>query len=441
MKSLRCAGVAVVVCTACTDRDLQGTAEPTPLPPDVDLGAFAGAGAVPNATATDWFPSILGPGDLDGDGQDDLVLIGLGEVDVALECAALLGGPGFGATLRETPALRWRESPNGGWAMAAGDVDADGLGDLVSLGDGNAIKHWATLQAMAEGGAPGRFPLHRLDHLRRLSGIGDVDGDGAGELAADEGGPWWSDLDSVVAVVGRVGGDWVVKAELLGWVAVDGPTDFDGDGFGDLVLGKGEDVEHYAVAFGRGDASFELGEVLPTPAVPRASGDLDGDGADDLLVVDAGADDVHRVGWVRGGSRGPAALEWLTSVDLGEHNCPGCFLAATVVGDINGDGRSDVALGYQTLTPDVRDCWLAFPEEGQGCDPTGVVRVEIHLGPPMPGWPVHSVLVDRGPGTIDQLHGLGDLDGNGMADFVVGRTGFAADPGAAFVVLGAADSR
>jgi hypothetical protein len=132
-------------------------------------------------------------------------------------------------------------------------------------------------------------------------------------------------------------------------------------------------------------------------AVYQGAGDVDGDGFDELVVgaptTTVGASVDGWVGLFTGSPR--PRLVWSRPGDSGE----GLGAVVAGIGDVDGDGLCDVALGV----PD---------------DPAGG-RVEIFLGGAgglgqMPRW------VDRGGSRFGEaIAGVGDLDGDGRADVAI----------------------
>ncbi|MGE0639406.1 MAG: FG-GAP-like repeat-containing protein [Thermoanaerobaculia bacterium] len=221
--------------------------------------------------AGDRFGAALTAGDIDGDGYDDLAIGSPGEDSEIGLVAILRGGPGTspGAT------GRWQIAPSDGVgfgdALAIGDFDGDGFGDLA-VGEP---------QANSQGGRVRRYP-------------GTASGPGATPVSHPK------------FVPARFG------AALLA-------VDLDGNGVDELVVGA--PLEE--IVFGSGDpaqgvvyvGSFAAGTTwLPlhqnSPGIPDtaeagdafgsalACGDIDGDDVADLVVGVPGED-------------------WLTGVDAG----------------------------------------------------------------------------------------------------------------------------
>ena len=193
--------------------------------------------------------------DLDGDGVPDLAVgapvAGLadgynGELMVLLDPS-----PGDGA-LEDAP-LGWWGDVGAGWGRrlaAVGDTDGDGLDELVAGAEG-----LAALVALEEGwssisGAPARITGEAGDDLGgSVSGAGDLDGDGlmdlvvgapGADLAASDGGVALVYFGPLSGALGRGDATAMVLGEsangLLG-SAVAGGGDGDGDGLSDLLLG------------------------------------------------------------------------------------------------------------------------------------------------------------------------------------------------------------
>ena len=195
----------------------------------VDAGAaylFRGGSTLASTAALDWSgtaageelgAALAGVGDLDGDGFEDLAVgvpggtggaAGSGRVEVFLGAAepdaiadATLAGPAAGDRF-------------GAAVAAAGDVNGDGLADLLvgaPAADGIAVD--AGRAYLFVGAAPvDATPLLELDaaaggdaHGAAVAGPGDLDGDGFADFAV--GAPGFDDVRSNVGrvVVGRGG--------------------------------------------------------------------------------------------------------------------------------------------------------------------------------------------------------------------------------------------
>ncbi|WP_168210463.1 VCBS repeat-containing protein [Persicimonas caeni] len=224
---------------------------------------------------------------------------------------------------------------------------------------------------------------------------------------------------------------------------VAGGGDLTGDGRDDIVITGHRDAT-FALWVIDGSAALQgavdLNSAVATLEVPQygdrglavdASGDVNGDGVDDLLV--------GQPGW--NGDKGRALL----------------FLGgAGLRGDLLRDGpdgeyyeRIEDRLGYAVdIAPDLNGDGLddMVVSEGRGGG-VGVEDGRVHI---IFGRPVPTDRMYLGPsegadvrllGTNDEgagrsLAGVGDINGDGLGDLVVGAPLAAADAGAAYVVYG-----
>jgi hypothetical protein len=313
---------------------------------------LAGAG-------NDWLGfDVAGAGDLDGDRIPD-VLAGAPFAGQAVgEVRALSGRDG---------SLLWSRSgsvPGERYAQAVagiGDVDADGVPD-VAVGapfdnGGGTYAGRVELLSGASGLLLSAVQGASFDQLGYdVAGVGDLDGDGAGDCAIgapfdDRGG---ANAGALVIVSGASGGRLfeVFGAAAGDWLGhrVAGAGDVDGDGLWEvLVSAPGADVSGIdsGAAYVRSGASAELlleipgeqaGEYLTAVAGP---GDVDGDGAADVLVGSA-AGGIEEAGRARLVS-GRTGL-WLCAFDgLASKDWYGYAVAPA--GDLDGDGRPELAIG------------------------------------------------------------------------------------------------
>jgi hypothetical protein len=393
------------------------------VPPRV-LGQFT-AGSTDPAEAVDWFGSSLVACNLNGDAYDDLVVgvsresigsvAGAGVVEVHLGSSSGLNSPAS-ARLREKPAPGEPDVPTAnaafGYGLGCGDFDADGFDDLavgligrtlpngaeaagrVNVFPGSAAGvggSWQVLDQTILGfGDPGET----LEHFGWALSTGDFDGDGFDDLAvgvpfetAGEGEP----EGGVHLVFGGASGlsatsSYLVRRAAFG--AGGSPNffgsdlasgDFDGDGFGDLLVGASNDD-----ISGESDAGaafllhgstivldLERSRTLTQDSITElaasssgeffgwgvTAGDFDGDGFDDVAIGAPTEDYLpqHDVGTVAVVS-GAAGL----GLDLARHRflfpahdgIPGTPGAGNrfwgmelAAGDFDGDGASDLAVG------------------------------------------------------------------------------------------------
>ena len=254
--------------------------------------------------------------------------------------------------------------PNDGYGRAlatAGDVDGDGFPDVMVYARSLSIS--GAYIEVRSGRTSG--VLHRIDYALYqtlapgMAGLGDVNGDGYGDFAIGE--PW-HDVGSNYQA-GRVraysGANGTVMLEVDGsdffgyfGAALAGVGDVDGDGVPDLAVGEPGNNQNgglngaahlYSGASGTllrsyyGNLRDNLGATL------CAAGDVDADGVPDLLVGAPREDGayINQGGaWALSGADF-TPLQHITG--WADNDAMGTALAA--VGDWNGDGHADFAVG------------------------------------------------------------------------------------------------
>jgi len=358
--------------------------------------------------------AVAGGGDIDGDGLADV----------------LVGAPGF-----EYLGTPW----GGSFAFFGASLGGQSFVDLSGAD--------ATLLG-------GRDGTSRAGE--RLSALGDIDGDGKSEFltAAPSGG---SVVDLWPGDQIAPGGTWDGSMSLA-WFTGEGldegagsglasAGDVDGDGVPEILVGAPQNSE---AASDAGKAYLILGAsilagtqasswnaslsdadiaIVGAAAGDRLGtsvagvGDVDGDGLDDFLLGAPFADDgaapnAGKAYLFLGSSLSAASSLTAASADRVYVGASGSRAGDTVagLGDINGDGYSDFAIG------------------------TGIGgRAYVVLGSPTSPSAVDlpsaaAATVETGSAERVAVSGAGDVDGDGMKDLLLGRPGWQQTGGAALVL-------
>ncbi|HEY8503163.1 MAG TPA: SdrD B-like domain-containing protein, partial [Gemmataceae bacterium] len=235
----------------------------------------------------------------------------------------------------------YSDSFTGGVRVATGDVNGDGVEDVVTAAGPGGAAH-----VRAFDGVTGRELLNFFAFDTNFRGgafvaVGDVDGDGVGEIVvgADAGGgPRVTVLDGRTGAV--VQDFFAFEPGFGGGVRV-AVGDTDGDGVAEVVAAAGAgggprvrllDARTLAV---RGD--FFAYDPGVRSGLYAAAADVNGDGRDDVVLGPGAGNGPH----VR-------ALDGLTQAELLNFFAydPGLTAGVRVAAaDVNGDGRADVVTG------------------------------------------------------------------------------------------------
>ncbi|WP_430407265.1 beta strand repeat-containing protein [Hydrogenophaga sp.] len=500
-----------------------GTAPPPPSAPELPAVAL---GFVINGQAAGDYSgySVSAAGDVNGDGLADLI-VGAADGDPAMGDEAGRSYVVFGKAGGVAVELSDIANGVGGFVIngqagedysgysvsAAGDVNGDGLADLIvgapdsDPATGDQAGRSYVVFGKADGTAvelsdidagSGGFVINgeAEDDYNgfSVSAAGDVNGDGLADLivGAHKSDPATGDQAGRSYVVfGKAGGTAVDLSDIasgLGGFVINGEADDDhsgysvsaagdvnGDGLADVVVGAhesdtaaGANAGRSYVVFGKADGTaVELSDIASgsggfvingqaeydySGISVSSAGDVNGDGLADLIVGasegDPATGDQAGRSYVVFGKAGGTAVE-LSDIDAGlggfvingqaEYDHSG--ISVSSAGDVNGDGLADLIVGASDGDPATGDqagrSYVVFGKAG------GMAVELSDIASGSGGFVIDGQAGEDGSGI--SVSAAGDVNADGLADLIVGASD--ADPasgseaGRSYVVFGKAD--
>lgn len=394
--------------------------------------------------------AVANVGDLNGDGFQDMAVGVYGYANGQVNEGGVLiyfgSANGVDATVDATLEVDQSEARFGAAIAGVGDVNGDGYDDLLvgaplfdagGTNDGRAFLYF---------GGAGAFDLVADASLGlaqssaffgvSVAGAGDVNGDGYADLLVGSSGFDGAATNTGAALLyfGGAGAfNTTIDANLQsanGGVrfgsALAGVGDVNGDGFADIVIGSpfyanGQANEGAAfLYFGGGgafnnavDAHFEVNQIdAQFGSAVSAAGDINGDGFSDVvigaLLYDGGQAD-------EGGAfvyHGAAVVDNVVDATLESNQIGGSLGGAlSALGDINGDGYADIAVGAPLYDGSNADSGRAYVHLGAASGLQTTAYRQFDLGVAQPS---HLGFALSG----------GDFDGNGFGDLIVGAPDF-----------------
>ncbi len=489
-----------------------------------DIAAGIGGFAITGQAVADYCGwSVSSAGDVNGDGLADLIVGTYRLADIIMGMPGQIAG---GTTGRSYVVFGKAEGSEvdldtitagiGGFAItgqaaydmsgisvsSAGDVNGDGLADLIVGAPGNSAGGIHSGRSYVLFGKPGGS-LVDLNSIAAgtggfaitgqvaddmsgfsVSSAGDVNGDGLADLIV---GAYGNDAGGIYSgrsyvVFGKTGGAAVDLDNIAagtGGFAITGQAagdnsgrsvsatgDVNGDGLADLIVGAynkdvgGTDAGWSYVVFGKASGSpVNLNSIAAgtggfaimgqaayndSGLSVSSAGDVNGDGLADLIVGapanDAGGTDSGR-SYVVFGKTGGAAVD-LNNIATGTGGFAITGQAASdnsgwsvsTAGDVNGDGLADLIVG--AYFNDAGDeyagrCYVVFGKTD---------GAEVDLNPIAAGIGGFAITgqaaYDRSGASVSSA---GDVNGDGLTDLIVGAYGNDAggtDSGRSYVIFG-----
>lgn len=324
-----------------------------------------------------------------------------------------------------------------GFGMAPlGDLDGDGFGEVAL---GGYARYGEPAITLIEGDANGLDPGvdHRYDTAAdRLCcwspTAADLDGDGDRDLVVGVVSDMSPGSDSHLSVLlgSSAGLEATASTEIFDpysiaerssfGTAITNLGDLDGDGDEEIATGANfyskMDPGEVHLFWGGSSLSATADLVLIGETAHAyfgeslaGLGDVDGDGHDDFVVGNPRLLEPAESGtaWLYSGGATPTFVEELTVSGVSEEF--GDVVAAG--GDINGDGHADV------LIPDTRSCEVEDQE-------TWLYVFFGSVDPSAGDYERYPCLDANCDAFANDLEGVGDVDGDGFGDVIVGNASF-----------------
>jgi len=372
--------------------------------------------------------AVAGAGDINGDGFSDFAIGAINALNSAGQVSVIFGSPaGFNAAVDLSTALNGTngfviagESPNDslGFSIASGDINGDGLSDLVigapfaAANGGGSGKVYVIYGTRA--GFNATFPLAMLNNSIHGFVIYGVSG---------------NDFTGYSVATGNVNRDGFSDLLIGAPSASPGGVAFSGSGY--LVYGSNQTFPspfQLSTLNGMKGSRFNGGVANYYTGYSVAMGDFNGDGFSDLIIgapANNGQALAGLTSVVFGTGIGFSATVNLSSTLNGSNgfNLYGVTAfdqtgISVAAGDVNNDGLSEIFIGAANANPGGRDgAGITYVLYGT-TTPFNSTFSLASLSGATKGFQINGVNPGDTSGTCVAI--AGDINGDGVKDFMIG---------------------
>jgi hypothetical protein len=402
-----------------------------------DLGGFLIAGGGDTDLTGH---AVAGAGDVNGDGLDDVIVsahladhngaesgriyVVFGKADDGTVMPGDLEAGIGGFVIDGEKDSDWAGSDVG----SVGDLNGDGLADIIVGASGADPAGEDSGRAYVLFGREDTATVSLADVAIGVGGFA-MDGEAAGDHAGAR-----------VSGAGDVNGDGVVDLVVAATQANPNGTD---SGRTYLVFGNdtGAQVSLAEIAAGQGGFAIDGEAAEDDSGAVRGAGDVNGDGLQDIIIGAPHAEDYTGRAYVVFGKTSTDGIQLAGVADgaggfalLAEAAGDWVGLSAAGIGDLNADGLSDIVVGASRSGVSGEESGRAYVVFGKA-DGEPVLLGDVAAG--VGGFTVDGEAAgDRAGASVD---GTGDINGDGQPDIIIGAYRAdvgATDTGRAYAVFG-----